>query len=338
VLPAKGLLGTSRCSCSPFDLASGEQRSNILGVPRVLADREIKKLLGSVIQGSEEALINPNGIELRLGEHVRFMSTGEIHTITAGSYLKITPGESALISPFEKIDFWHATVEKVFPGGALMGLITPTTTMMREGIIQAATKIDPGFEGLLNWGLRNSSYKDLIIGHGEPMFKLTLWLLERDEVPDIEYGGRSADKYQHTEGIKISGRRIPADIPKNKIVSSSMQKLDPKKQLREAGYPFDHIGSELIRLDGKFEMVSRDVASLTEKIEGETKSVVGKIEETKDWLVEHVENLFSKKFIWLVGTVIGGIVLLYSLLAYLKTLSLTDSTLVAIAGIGGIII
>src|SRR5439155_5532111 len=195
-------------------------------------------------------------------------------------------------------------------------------------IIQAATKIDPGFEGLLNWGLRNSSYKDLIIGQGEPMFKLTVWLLEGDEVPEIEYGGRAEDKYQHTEGIKVSGRRIPADIPKSKIVSSSMEKLDPKKQLREAGYPFDHIGSELIRLDGKFEMVSRDVASLAQKIEGETKSVVDKIEETKRWLVEHVENLFSKKFLWLVGTFIGGVAVLYAILGFLKTLALPDSALV----------
>jgi hypothetical protein len=121
-------------------------------------------------------------------------------------------------------------------------------------------------------------------------------------------------------------------------LDSSIAKLDPKKQLREAGYPFDHIGSELIQLDGKFEMVSRDVASLTQKIEGETKSVVDKIEETRHWVVDHVENLFSKKFIWLVGSVIGAIVLLYGLLSYLKSLRLSDSVLVAIAGVAGILI
>jgi len=159
-----------------------------------------------------------------------------------------------------------------------------------------------------------------------------------DEVPEMAYGERDGDRYQHTEGIKLSGRRLPADIPKSKLVGSSITKLDPKKQLREAGYPFDHIGSELIRLDGKFEMVSRDVASLAQKIEGETKSVVDKIEETKRWLVEHVENLFSKKFLWLVGTFIGGVAVLYAILGFLKTLALPDSALVAIAAVGGIII
>ena len=41
-------------------------------------------------------------------------------------------------------------------------------------------------------------------------------------------------------------------------------------------------------------MVSRDVASLAQKIEGETKSVVDKIEETKRWLVELVEAHHSR--------------------------------------------
>jgi hypothetical protein len=220
----------------------------------------------------------------------------------------------------------------------LMALITPTTTMMREGAMNVATKVDAGFVGQLNWGLRNNSYKDLILQHGESIFKLTLLLLRGDEVPEKAYGDRDSDKYQHTEGIKLSGRRLPADIPKSKLIGSSITKLDPKKQLREAGYPFDHIGSELIQLDGKFEMVSRDVASLTQKIESETKSVVDKIDETKRWVVEHVENLFSKKFLWLVGSLIGGVALLYAILGYLKTLALTDSTLVVIAAVGGIMI
>ena len=66
---------------------------------------------------------------------------------------------------------------------------------------------------------------------------------------DGRTGERDGDRYQHTEGIKLSGRRLPADIPKSKLVEfESVTKLDPKKQLREAGYPFDHIGSELIRM------------------------------------------------------------------------------------------
>ena len=304
----------------------------------VLSDRDIKGLIGSVIKDAESSLINPNGIELRLGHRARFISTGEEFEISPGSFLQIRPGESIVFASLESLDFSRGTVSRIFPGCMLMALITPTTTMMREGAMNVATKVDAGFVGQLNWGLRNNSYKDLILQHGESIFKLTLLLLRGDEVPEKAYGDRDGDKYQHTEGIKLSGRRLPADIPKSKLIGSSIAKLDPKKQLREAGYPFDHIGSELIQLDGKFEMVSRDVASLTQKIESETKSVVDKIDETKRWVVEHVENLFSKKFLWLVGSLIGGVALLYAILGYLKTLALTDSTLVVIAAVGGIMI
>src|ERR1017187_4625317 len=53
---------------------------------RILSDREIKKLIGSVIIGANASLINPNGIELRLGNEVRFMSTGEKMKIPAGHF------------------------------------------------------------------------------------------------------------------------------------------------------------------------------------------------------------------------------------------------------------
>ena len=38
----------------------------------------------------------------------------------------------------------------------LMALITPTTTMMREGAMNVTTKVDAGFVGQLNWGLRQT--------------------------------------------------------------------------------------------------------------------------------------------------------------------------------------
>jgi deoxycytidine triphosphate deaminase len=284
---------------------------------RILADREIKKLFTDVIRGGDTHCVNPNGVELRLGNRIRYMSTGEEFDIPAGHFVKVGPGESVIIVSLEHIDFSAAAVAKHFPGCALMALITPTTTMMREGITQAATKVDAGFVGQLNWGLRNSSYKDLILEAGERIFKLTLMLLENDEVPEAEYGRTTDHKYQNTSGILLSARRIPADIPKLKIVCSSVEKLDPKKQLREAGYPFSHIGTELIQLHGQFEMVSKDVlllkddiakrtGELATKLDTETKSVLDKIEATK----EHAEHLFSKKFTIAVGAILGGITII----------------------------
>jgi hypothetical protein len=78
-------------------------------------------------------------------------------------------------------------------------------------------------------------------------------------------GGREADIYRGTPGIRRSSRRIPVDIPKNKLVSSSFDLLDPKKQLSEAGYPYNRISMELTALHGKFQVVSSDVAVLKDQ-------------------------------------------------------------------------
>lgn len=122
----------------------------------ILADREIRKLIGSVLIGADANKINPNGIELRLGKHVHFHSTGEEKELGPGLFLKVSPGETVSISSMEQIDFTAATVQALLPNAMLMGFITPTTTVMREGISQVATKIDAGFRGFLNWGLRTA--------------------------------------------------------------------------------------------------------------------------------------------------------------------------------------
>jgi len=167
---------------------------------KVLADHDIRRLLGTVILNADEQRINPNGIEIRLGKSVLFQSTDEEKELGPGNYLKVLPGESVTISSFEDFVFTRDAIEKVFPKCDLMALITPTTTMMREGIVQCATKVDSGWDGTLDWGLRNSSIRDFILGYGEPIFKLTIFLLEGAERPDIPYGERQNDRYQHTEG------------------------------------------------------------------------------------------------------------------------------------------
>lgn len=314
---------------------------------KFLPDRDIRRLIGSVLQGADESLVNPNGIELRLGKHVLFHSTGEDRLLEDGSFLKVSPGETVAISSLESIDFTPSTVRNIFPENMLMALITPTTTLMREGISQATTKIDAGFCGTLNWGLRNGSTKDLILQFAEPMFKLTILLLEPDESPDLSYGQRPKDKYQNTQGIKRSGRNIPADIPKAKIISSSFERLDHKKQLQEAGYPFNHIGTELKDLHGKFEVVSSDVrmmkddfqqrtSELTTKIDSETKTLSHKIEESKTSVIEKVDISLDKKFRLIAGSTIGFLTIIYSGVMYLQTTALTPSSISFIAAIAGI--
>jgi deoxycytidine triphosphate deaminase len=318
-------------------------------VAKILADRDLRRLLGSVLVGADPDRLNPNGIELRMGKDVLFHSTGEEFVLEEGQFLKVAPGESVSISSIERIDFGAEEVAKHFPGCMLMGLITPTTTMMREGISQVATKIDAGFRGMLNWALRNGSTRDLLLQYGEPMFKLTVFLLEHDESPEMAYGARDSDRYQDADGIVRSARRIPADIPKRKIVASSFDKLDPKKQLREAGYPFDHIGTELTTLHGKFEVVSKDVmllkeqfetrtAELSRKIDAETSTLSERLEEMRRNVLDKVESLFDQKFLKIAGVIIGAIPVMYAGLVFLQGRSVERNTVAFVAALLGIVI
>lgn len=313
---------------------------------KILADRDIRRLIGSVLIDADENLLNPNGIELRLGKHVLFHSTGEEKELAPGLFLKVSPGESVSISSVELIDFKATTVRPIFPGSMLMGFITPTTTMMREGISQVATKIDAGFRGILNWGLRNGSTKDLILQYAEPIFKLTIFALEKDETPELPYGDRPKDSYQDSTGILRSTRRIPADIAKSKILSSGFENLDPKKHLREAGYPFDHIGTELTVLHGKFEVVSTDVrlmkdefqrrsAELTSKIEAETRTLSEKLEQSRQSVLDKVESLFDRKFLRVVGVIIGAIPIMYGGVTFLQGTTLGGNAVAFITMIVG---
>ncbi len=285
---------------------------------RILADKDIQRLLGTVIQNADEKRINPNGIEIRLGKHVLFHSTDEEKELGPEMFLKVLPNESVTITSYERFDFRNDAIHKVFPGCTIMALITPTTTMMREGIIQSATKVDSGWHGTLNWGLRNSSIRDFILGYCEPIFKLTFFLLKGDEVPDVLYGDRPDDRYQHSEGIVRSTRTIPVSIQPKRIVSSTTEKIDPQKQLREAGPPFNYISQELIVLHGKFEVVSTEVSLLKTAITDETKKLTDKLDAAQTTLLERVEHLFHRKFVQIVGAVVSCFTVMFAIYTFLK--------------------
>ncbi len=79
-------------------------------------------------------------------------------------------------------------------------------------------------------------------------------------------------------------------------------------------------------------------ADLTLKIEAETKSVVGKIEETKSGLKEHAENLFSSKFTAIVGTLIGAVAILYGALKWIQGFAPPTELLVFLSLFCGVVI
>jgi deoxycytidine triphosphate deaminase len=289
----------------------------------ILPDRAIRLLLGKAILDGSPDCVRSNSYELRLGCRVKFDSTGEELEIPEGHFLEIQPGDFVTIASCEKLDFSRAALAGLDRPISLVGLITPTTTMMREGFLFTTTKVDPGFRGVLNWGLRNSSVKTVRLKQGERLFKLTLFELEGNEIPEKFYGEDARDSYQDSNGITASARMIPADIPERLIVRRTERKIDPTKQLLEAGYPYSHIATELVSLHGKFEIVSKDVLLLKEefakmqtsverKIEAETNTLSARISDLsgslgtkmKEFFTDQFEVFFDRKMLRFYGTLV----------------------------------
>jgi deoxycytidine triphosphate deaminase len=260
----------------------------------VLPDREIKALMGKAILGGSPDCIRVNSYEVRLGHKARFDSTGEQVEIPDGHFLEIEPGDFVSVESLEKFDLSAETIKALGKINGIFAWITPTTTMMREGFLFASTKVDAGYKGNLNWGIRNSSVKTVRLQQGEHLFKLTFMELSEGERPDKFYGDDKQDHYQGTTGIKESARMIPVNIPDHQVVRRTERKLDPIKQLTQAGYPFNHIGTELIELQGKFEVVSKDVALVRTGFEDLKKVLGDQIEKETGTLSKSIADLGEK--------------------------------------------
>ena len=274
---------------------------------RVLPDRELRALLNTVIINGSPDSVRVNSYKVRLGHTACFNSTGEQKKIPEGHYLEIEPGDFVTIESLERFDFSTKTLESVGKPNGIFAWITPTTTMMREGFLFASTKVDVGYRGTLNWGIRNSSVHSIKLKQGERLFKLTLMELGPDEAPEAVYGDKLQDQYQDTKGIRPSARMIEADVSDRLLVRRSAQKIDPLKQLTQAGYPFNHIGTELVALQGRFEIVSHDVALvkngfdnlrevLEKKIDKETTALSTSISGLADQIDTRMRSTFGQQF------------------------------------------
>lgn len=255
----------------------------------MLPDREIKKLIGTIIEKGNDNCIKSSSYILRLGAGVRFFSTEERCEIKDDEYLEIDPGETVQVHALENINF-REPVQDIYHGYQLAGLITPTTTMMREGFLFATTKIEPGYKGTLNWTIRNSSNKPIILKYGEEIFKLTILKLSKEETPEMLSGdNKESDIYHDKYGLVGSKRRQYVDVYPKKIIKSCADKRDPRKELKQAGYPFDYISTQLTDLHGRWEVVSKDVALLKEELRRE----VGIISKNIDGINPNIDKRFN---------------------------------------------
>lgn len=233
----------------------------------ILPDRDLLRLLEKCILHGAKDCVKTNTYELRLGNRARFRNSDETVELKAGEYLEVGPGETVDLTSLEVIDFRQESAGEVFPGRALMGILTSRTTLMREGISFAPTKIDPGFYGTLDWVFKNHDFRSVMLPYGERLVNLIVFQLQAGEVPDFEYGTRHTDHYQGSPGLQPSARSLPAQIPDALVKRQSKKPEDASRRIRDYGPPLSWVGTELETLAQQFRDLTGKVDTFMPKIE-----------------------------------------------------------------------
>lgn len=236
---------------------------------KILSDRDLQKLLGESIIGADSSCLRPNSYILRLGSKGEFINTEkkfEISELGRKRGIKLQPGHAIGITSLETIDFRPETVEGIYPGCNLHGILSPTTDLSREGIMAATTQIDAGYRGTLNWTMTNNSNKETQFLYGEKIYRLTIFLLEEGEKPEKLYAG----DYQEKIGYIRSQRKGAPQGMRETEWEHAFKKDGPEEKIDEiinaGGYPWNIIGPKLKEIGQKFETVSKEYADIRDSV------------------------------------------------------------------------
>jgi deoxycytidine triphosphate deaminase len=260
----------------------------------ILSDQDIKKLIGSVIIEGDETSIRPNSYVIRLGNCGEFLNASkefQIGQVKKG--IRVPPGHSVALTAFETIDFRRETINKVFSDCDLLGLITPTTDMSREGIVAPTTLVDPGYHGTLNWTITNTSNEERKFLFKEKIFRLTIHKLEKGERPENIYNG----DYQNKIGYVRSLRKGPPVGMKETEWEDSQVEGGPEsllENLMRSGYPWHVLGSRLKMIDQQFKSVSEEYSEIFTSIEDLKKQVVN-ISKSSSSITEQIRTILKEE-------------------------------------------
>lgn len=262
---------------------------------KILRDNDIEKLFDTVIVRGDTNNLRPNSYILRVGNSGEFFNTNKEFKIgeKRKKGIKIPSGHSVGLTAFEEIDFRAETVHKIFPERNLHGLLSPTTDLAREGMIAPTTQIDAGYNGTLNWTINNTSPDERTFLFKENIYRLTLFLLEADEVPENLYAGT----YQGQTGYIRSKRPgAPAGMQKSDW-ATAFEKDDPEKHLEnliKSGYPWNLLGERLKRIDEQFGVVTNEYSQVQDSID-ELSAQVKKISEHQAGIKDTIRAVIKEE-------------------------------------------
>ncbi len=296
-------------------------------MPSFLCDRDIKNLLGAVIEDGVEENLRPNSYVIRLGTEGEFLNSGKEFELGRQKMgIIIPPGHSVAVTSLETIDFTREAVRQIFPDCDLHGILSPTTDLSREGLVAPTTQIDAGFKGTLNWTINNTSNVERRFLYKEKIFRLTIIKLEEGETAEHLYDG----DYQGKTGYVRSMRKgAPVGMKESEWVNSTTEDSPEAllENLLKSGYPWHALGQRLKMIDSQFKTVSEEYAEINksitkisadvEKYNTQYSSLPGLVRNT---LIEEASSL---QYRWLIG--VGSMIIV--LLGLVLTVITNDSVL-----------
>ncbi len=260
----------------------------------ILGDRELKKLLGSVIINGDESCVRPNAYVLRLGAKGEFKNTNIAFNIGGQDKkgIKLASGHAAGLSSHEQLDFRRETVHKIYPNCDLFAYLSPVTDLSREGITTHTTQVDVGFNGILSWTINNTSNEENQFLFKEKLYRLTIFKLDQDEeMPEKPYEG---DYQGKTDYVRSTRKGAPRGMKENEWATSYVDGSpeDHLKNLISSGFPWNILGKQLKAIDGELKTVTEEYSkiydslhNLSKEIDGLPKMVEDKINQKKPELV-----------------------------------------------------
>ncbi|HLC73827.1 MAG TPA: hypothetical protein VJH20_04300 [Candidatus Nanoarchaeia archaeon] len=164
----------------------------IISAVKVLELNEKYNLIENL---SEREMNNPEGVclDLRVGQVYRIVGESYLASDNSGGKryspktkligdverdgnikILMKSGEYFLVTTMEII---HSPAEKIiyderFPEGYLVPKISPRTSLQRGGVSLYYTGTNPGYKGVLTFGMKNNSFYDFYFDLGARMFSV----------------------------------------------------------------------------------------------------------------------------------------------------------------------
>jgi deoxycytidine triphosphate deaminase len=141
--------------------------------------------------GSLDEQLQSVGVDLRVGPDY----------IQAGSEVVVDADRSGGLITFEPKEYYKVhTIESVSLPNDLAGQLSERSTLVRAGLgVRTSGIINPGWEGVLEFGVYNFTDEQISVEVGWPLVHLSLH--ELDESVGVPYGSKSGARYQGQEGV-----------------------------------------------------------------------------------------------------------------------------------------